>query len=186
MAMACNLELAHRAFILKYSAPHLQEHDRNCLRRSGFKSVDLFSPSVLNSVEKSMRGIDLLKGKNWTVDLDIFQEEVRLFHKVLLKAMPEVLFVAKQTLKINKDHHNPPEGVMVAEGNDYPADLAPGGRLQSYYQVWEEKRMSSQGCAHSKTRLQNDLSSTNQIVSHSHNSQQLCKSTKTNFYFIKM
>ena len=86
-----------------------------------------------------MRGIDLLKGKNWTVDLDIFQEEVHLFHKVPLKAMPEVLFVAKQTLKINKDHHNPPEGVVVAEGNTYPADLAPGGRLQSYYQVWRQK-----------------------------------------------
>ena len=28
---------------------------------------------------------------------------------------------------------------MVAEGNDYPVDLAPGGRLQCYYQVWEKK-----------------------------------------------
>ena len=51
MTMACNMELAHRDSILKYSAPHLHEHDRNRLRRSGFKSVDLFSPSVLNSVE---------------------------------------------------------------------------------------------------------------------------------------
>ena len=29
---------------------------------------------------------------------------------------------------------------MVAEGNDYPVDLAPGGRLQCYYQVWEKKK----------------------------------------------
>ena len=28
---------------------------------------------------------------------------------------------------------------MVVEGNDYPVDLAPGGCLQSYYQVWEQK-----------------------------------------------
>ena len=51
MTMACNLELARWDSILKFSAPHLHEHDRNHLRRSGFKSVDLFLPSVLNSVE---------------------------------------------------------------------------------------------------------------------------------------
>ena len=28
---------------------------------------------------------------------------------------------------------------MVAEGNDYPVDLAPRGRLQCYYQVWEQR-----------------------------------------------
>ena len=53
--------------------------------------------------------------------------------------MQEVLFVVKQTLKTNKDHHIPPERVVVVEGNDYPVDLAPGGRLQCYYQVWEQK-----------------------------------------------
>ena len=51
MTMACNMELASGDSILKYSAPHLYEHDRNRLLRSGFKSVDLFSPSMLNSVE---------------------------------------------------------------------------------------------------------------------------------------
>ena len=51
MTMLCNLELACRDSILKFSAPHLHEHDRNHLRRSGFKLVNLFSPSVLNSVE---------------------------------------------------------------------------------------------------------------------------------------
>ena len=45
------LELARRDTILKFGAPQLHEHDRNCLRRSGFTSTDLFSPSVLNSVE---------------------------------------------------------------------------------------------------------------------------------------
>ena len=51
MTMACNLELARRDTILKLCAPQLHEHDRNRLRRSGFTSSDLFSPSVLNSVE---------------------------------------------------------------------------------------------------------------------------------------
>ena len=51
MTMACNLELARRDTILKFCAPQLHEHDRNRLRRSGFTSTDLFSPSVLNSVE---------------------------------------------------------------------------------------------------------------------------------------
>ena len=44
------------------------------------------------------------------------------------------------------------------------------------------KRMSSQGCTHSKTRLQNYLGSTNRIVTHSHNTQRLRKSTKRNFF----
>ena len=48
MTMACNLELDS---IIKCSALHCHEHDRNHLHRSGFKSVDLFSPSVLNSLE---------------------------------------------------------------------------------------------------------------------------------------
>ena len=51
VTMSCNMQLARRDTILKYSAPHLHEHDRNRLRRSGFTSTDLFSPSVLNNVE---------------------------------------------------------------------------------------------------------------------------------------
>ena len=51
MTMSCNMQLARRDTILKYSAPHLHEHDRNRLRRSGFTSTDLFSPSVPNNVE---------------------------------------------------------------------------------------------------------------------------------------
>ena len=51
MTMSCNMQLARRDTILKFSAPHLHEHDRNRLRRSGFTSTDLFSPSVLNNVE---------------------------------------------------------------------------------------------------------------------------------------
>ena len=72
-------------------------------------------------------------------DLLIPQEKVPPFNRILLRILQEVLFVAKQTSKINKDHHSPPEGVVMVEGNDYPVDLAPGGRLQSYYQVWEQK-----------------------------------------------
>ena len=67
-----------------------------------------------------MRETDPLKDKSWTIDLSILQEKVHLFNRLLLKAMQEVLFMAKQTLKTNKDHHSPPEGVVVAGGNDYP------------------------------------------------------------------
>ena len=51
MTMTCNLELARRDTIFKFSAPQLHEHNRNRLRRCGFTPADLFSPSVLNSVE---------------------------------------------------------------------------------------------------------------------------------------
>ena len=36
MIMAYNLALARRDTTLKQAAPHLHEHDRNRLRRSGF------------------------------------------------------------------------------------------------------------------------------------------------------
>ena len=52
MIMSCNLELARRDTTLKQTASHLHEHDRNRLRRSGFMSTDLFSPGILNVVEK--------------------------------------------------------------------------------------------------------------------------------------
>ena len=51
IALACNLELARRDSILKTCAPQLSEHDFNRLRRSGFRSKDLFSPTTLNEVE---------------------------------------------------------------------------------------------------------------------------------------
>ena len=54
MTMACNLQLARRDMTLKQCAPQLHEHDRNHLRRSGFMSGDLFSPEILNAVEKKL------------------------------------------------------------------------------------------------------------------------------------
>ena len=54
MTMACNLQLARRDTTLKQCAPHLHEHDWNRLRRSGFMSADLFSPAILNAVEKKL------------------------------------------------------------------------------------------------------------------------------------
>ena len=48
------MELARHDTILKYSALHLHKRDRNQLKRSGYASADLFSPSVssvLNRVE---------------------------------------------------------------------------------------------------------------------------------------
>ena len=52
ITMACNLELARRDSILKHSCSHLREHEVNMLRRTGFKSGDLFCPSTLNAIDK--------------------------------------------------------------------------------------------------------------------------------------
>ena len=86
-----------------------------------------------------MRETGHLRGKSLITGQLIPQGKVPLFNRILLRIMQEVLFVAKQTSKINKDHHTPPEGVVVVEGNDYPVDLAPGGRLQYYYLIWDQK-----------------------------------------------
>ena len=50
MIMACNLELARRDTTLKVAASHLHEHDRNRL----FMAQDLFSPSILDAIEKKL------------------------------------------------------------------------------------------------------------------------------------
>ena len=41
--------------MLKNPAPNLNEHDFNRLRGTGFKSHDLFCPTVLNEVEKKIQ-----------------------------------------------------------------------------------------------------------------------------------
>ena len=87
MTMACNMELACRDSILKYSPPHLHKHDRNCLRRSGFKFVDLFSPSVLNSVENKYERDRSPKRQK----VDMLQGKGHPFNRILLRAMQEVL-----------------------------------------------------------------------------------------------
>ena len=55
IAASCNLQLARRDTVLKNLAPNLNEHDFNRLRRTGFKSHDLFCPTVLNEVEKKIQ-----------------------------------------------------------------------------------------------------------------------------------
>ena len=52
ITMACNLELARRDSMLKYCCHHLRDHEINKLRRTGFKSGDLFCPAALNSLDK--------------------------------------------------------------------------------------------------------------------------------------
>ena len=136
MTMAHNLELACIDSILKYSAPHLQEHDRNHLRRSGFKSVDLFSPSVLNSVENKYERDRSPKRQKLDSRSGYSSRRGSSFPQSSSQNNARGSFVAKQTSKINKDHHSPPDWVVGAELNDYPA---PGGRLQCYYQVWEQR-----------------------------------------------
>ena len=54
MTMACNLQLARHDTTLKQCAPQLHKHDQNHLRRSGFRSGDLFSPEILNAAEKKL------------------------------------------------------------------------------------------------------------------------------------
>ena len=53
IALACNLQLARRDSILKVCASHLQEHNFNKLRGTGFKSADLFCPTSLDQSKRS-------------------------------------------------------------------------------------------------------------------------------------
>ena len=66
IALACNLQLARRDSILKVCASHLQEHDFNKLRRTSFKSADLFCPTTLDQTQKKKKKkrsrIDLPRG----------------------------------------------------------------------------------------------------------------------------
>ena len=63
IALACNLQLARRDSILKVCASHLEEHDFNKLRRTGFKSSDLFCPTTLDQIQKKQdRSPKRLKG----------------------------------------------------------------------------------------------------------------------------
>ena len=55
IAASCNLQLARRDTVLKSLAPNLNKHDFSRLRRTGFKSHDLFCPTVLNEVEKKIQ-----------------------------------------------------------------------------------------------------------------------------------
>ena len=67
IALACNLQLARRDSILKVCASHLQEHDFNKLRRTGFKSADLFCPTTLDQNQKKQdRSPKRLKGEQRT------------------------------------------------------------------------------------------------------------------------
>ena len=95
MTMACNLELARTDSILKLPAPRLHEHDGNHLRRSGFTSMDLFSPSVLNSVKNKYERESHQRDKNWIIDLAIHPGRVHLLVMALHRVLIGVLFVAK-------------------------------------------------------------------------------------------
>ena len=48
--------------------------------------------------------------------------------------------MVKLSIKANKRHHNPPEGVVVAEESDcqMPVVSLPGGHLLFYHKVWEQ------------------------------------------------
>ena len=99
VTMARNMKMARRDTMLKYSASHLHEHGRNCLR-SGFTSADLFSPSDLNSVEnKYERERSPERQRQDNNQYSVLQGAIQTIAKDLPtpRAIPEVLLVANLT-----------------------------------------------------------------------------------------
>ena len=138
MTMSCNMQLTRRDTILKYSSPHLHEHYRNRLTRSGFTSADVFSPSVLNNVENKFNAVVSQRGRKWIQNLFSMQRKEDLISVLLHFQIPvqRVLFMAKRIG--NHSLQNPLERVMVDKGNNYVTemDIYPGGRLQLFHKVW--------------------------------------------------
>ena len=50
--LACNLQLVRPDSVLKVCVPFLLDHDFNRLRRTGFRSIDLFCPITLDKIQK--------------------------------------------------------------------------------------------------------------------------------------
>ena len=91
-----------------------------------------------------------------------------------------VLFVANRAVSHSTSLHNPPEGVVVDEGNDYITyGYISWRQFTVISQGMGSKRVSSQSCTHPEIRLRYYSEKSNQIVMKSHNSQQLYQSTKT-------
>ena len=121
MTMACNMELARQDTILKYSALHLNKHDRNCLRRSGFTPTDPFSPSVLNNVENNNKCSRSPKRQNLIPSQSLVAEGVKQTSTV-------VLHFHKQKTKLNSRLHNTSEGFTEDIESDFlrSVDTLPG------------------------------------------------------------
>ena len=134
IAAACNLQLARRDTVLKNLAPDLNEHDFNRLRRTGFKSHDLFCPTVLTEVEKKIK--NLPRGLGRTISPHSVLKESQMTD--LLASISPVLhrriFVTRTHLPSKNQAStllSLPEEVEVSVVAHH------GGRLQYFWQVWE-------------------------------------------------
>ena len=144
MIMACNLELARRDTTLMNAASHLHEHDRNRLRRSGFQimSQDLFSPAILDVIEKKLE--KERSPKRQKVDhKPIFQSKrvygnnssSALLHTLQLQE--KIHFGVNLNLNSSRNPLTPPEVEGEVVGSDYMMP-SPGGHLMSFCKVWLE------------------------------------------------
>ena len=125
---------------MKYSAPHLHEHDRNHLRRSGFTSMDLFSPSVLNNVETKYECSHSPKRQKMDSKPIFNSRKGRSDYSAssFPNTSSKVVFVANRIVSHNTSPQCLTEEIVMEEENDYikEMDLSPGGRLQLFYEVW--------------------------------------------------
>ena len=171
IAAACNLQLARRDTVLKSLAPDLNEHDFNRLRRTGFKSHDLFCPTVLNKVEKKIqkspkrprtdnkssfsfkrKSDDRSTGEHQSsYTQKNFRDQNLLPSKNPASTLPSL-----------------PEKVEVSVG-DYSVVVHHGGRLQHFWQVWENLYCHP-SCANLEVGLSNPTPIESAHVCISHNS----------------
>ena len=142
MIMACNLELARRDTTLKVAASHLHEHDRNRLRRSGFMSQDLFSPSIVDAVEKKLEKERCPKRQK--VDHKPIFQSKRSYNgggsssgSTHTPSSGKNAFRSEFKSQQSRSPLTPLEVEEEVVGSDYMIPN-PGGRLLLFYKVWLE------------------------------------------------
>ena len=134
IALACNLQLARRDSILEVCASHLQEHDFNKLRRTGFKSADLFFPTTLDQIQKKQ---DRSPKRHKVEQRPSFQSNSRSEDRPLLAltVLAPIFFVANRTSSTSSPTSHL-QDVVVVDTSDNQNSVLHGGRLQFYWQVW--------------------------------------------------
>ena len=156
LTMACNFKLARRDITLKQCASNFHEYDRNRLRRSGFMSQDLFSPAILNAVEKKYEKERSPRRQKLDVKL--------IFHILRIQGNLPFEVISKVS---SKNLYNPPAEVIETERNDCQGCVAPA----VFSQGMARKQLSSQSWAHSLLGLQDSSMTANQNIKSSHNSK---------------
>ena len=79
------------------------------------------------------------RGRKWIQNQSSMQRKEGQISAVLHFQIPvaRVLFVANRIVNLSRSLHNPQEGVVVDEGNDYVRVIeTSGGRLQLFHKVW--------------------------------------------------